>query len=63
MRSANAVGTALGYPDPVKPLIPRIDPGWIRAAASSALITSLARVEFKILELVAAMENYLPFSV
>jgi hypothetical protein len=41
--------------------MPSIDPGWIRAAASSALITRWARVEFNILELVAAIENYLPF--
>jgi hypothetical protein len=38
-----------------------MDPGWIRAAASSALMTRWARVEFNILELVEAMWEYPSF--
>src|ERR1035441_4394259 len=46
---ASAMGTAFGYPDPVKPLIPICDPGWIRAAASSPLITRCAKTGFNTL--------------
>src|SRR5215469_2792161 len=38
MRRASSVGTALGYPDPVNPLIPIWSPDSISAAASSALM-------------------------
>ena len=39
---ARAAGTAFGYPEPVKPLIPMVAPGSISAAAASAGM-SLAR--------------------
>jgi hypothetical protein len=49
MRRASASGTAFGYPEPVNPLIPIWAPGWISAAASSALITRCANTVFKTL--------------
>ena len=36
IRRASASGTAFGYPDPVKPLMPTFEPWGTRAAASSA---------------------------
>src|SRR5208337_965659 len=47
MRRASCIGTALGYPDPVKPLMPIWSPDLMRAAASSALMILCARLEFK----------------
>jgi hypothetical protein len=38
--------------------MPIKDPGWIIAAASSALITRCAKDEFKTLELVEAIETF-----
>jgi hypothetical protein len=43
MRRASAPGTAFGYPAPVNPLMPIVDPEVISAAASSADITFLAK--------------------
>ena len=55
MRRASAIGTAFGYPEPVNPLIPICDPGWIRAAASSPLITRCAKTGFNTLSPAIAM--------
>src|SRR5664279_4653640 len=44
IRAASAVGTALGYPAPVNPLMPTWAPGGISAAASSALVIRRANV-------------------
>jgi hypothetical protein len=46
IRRANSIGTALGYPEPVNPLIPTWSPEPIRAAASVAVMIFWARAEF-----------------
>jgi hypothetical protein len=46
MRAASARGTALGYPEPVNPLIPTVMPGKMCAAARSAGITLDAKYAF-----------------
>jgi hypothetical protein len=46
------MGTALGYPEPVNPLMPTWSPEWMSAAASSALIIFCASWEFKTLAVV-----------
>ncbi len=43
MRRASSTGTALGYPEPVKPLMATVSPGWISAAAASAETTRSRR--------------------
>jgi hypothetical protein len=50
IRRAKAVGTAFGYPAPVNPLIPTLEPGSISAAASSADITLSARPRYRMCE-------------
>src|ERR1700738_434963 len=50
IRRAKAVGTAFGYPAPVNPLIPTLEPGSISAAASSADITLSTRPVYRMCE-------------
>src|ERR1700760_303772 len=50
IRRAKAVGTAFGYPAPVNPLIPTLEPGSISAAASSADITLSTRPLYRMCE-------------
>src|ERR1035441_901730 len=62
MWRASSMGTALGYPDPVNPLMPTWSPEWMRAAASSALMIFCASWEFKtlaVVETVVAMYDAL----
>ena len=44
IRSANAKGTAFGYPAEVKPLVPIVIPGLINAAASSGINIALTTI-------------------
>ena len=46
MRAARAPGISFGYPEPVNPEKPIEAPGWMRAAASAALMTLAANAGF-----------------
>jgi len=63
MRAPKAIGTVLGYPDPVNPLMPTVLPGAINSAAASALTTLLRRDESQMRErLMASLASKTPTS-